>query len=95
MPTEEVIEFVAFDWCGWDERQGRFTHMPSGKTIVQGVDATQKGWDAKQLAFFKEYPPSTPVCRCPDGPYRLNDNRMGTCGSIVDKLTSRLAVDSH
>lgn len=86
---EAIMEFIAFDWCGWNERYGRFTHMPSGDTCLQPCDADQRSWDKKQLEWFKKYP-GIKVCRCLTGPYVLNDNLMGTTDEICDKLKQRL-----
>lgn len=82
--------FIAFDWCGWNDCYGRFTHMPSGDTCLQPSDANQREWDAKQLTFFRKYP-GFKVCRCPTGPYVLNNDIIAwTTEEICARLEKRL-----
>lgn len=81
--------FIVHDWCGWDERQGRFTHSPSGDTLLCPPDASQRSWDRAQLAWFRKYPGLT-VHRCPTGPYRETGDTMGTTEEICARLEGRL-----
>lgn len=81
--------FIAFDWCGAFEDYGRFTHMPSGETLVQQGWMKQEDWDKAQLEWFRKFPGLT-VCRCLSGPYHLNDNTMGTTEEICSRLEKRL-----
>jgi hypothetical protein len=81
--------FIAFDWCGWNENYGRFSHMPSCETLIQEGWMNQRDWDEAQLRWFEKFPGLT-VCRCPRGPYLLNDDIMGTTDEICTRLKARL-----
>ena len=87
--ASKETKFIAFDWCGFDGRYGRFTAMPSGKTLTCQQWMDQRDWDAAQLTWFQEFDGSLVVHRCPDGPYRETDNQMGTVGEIIERLKSR------
>lgn len=80
--------FIAFDWCGWNDRYGRFTHVPSGDTIVCQGWMGQEDWDAKQLEFFQKYPGLT-VYKCLTN-YRNKGDSMGTTEEICTRLAKRL-----
>ncbi len=85
------MDFIAFDWCGFNENLGRFTHMPSGDTLVQqGFD--QRKWDQRQLEFFKKYPGLTVYNNERPGPYRPEGKVMGTTEEICARLERRLAI---
>jgi hypothetical protein len=84
-----MTPFIAFDWCGWSEQYGRFTHMPSGETLLQKRWMGQTDWDQCQLEWFKKFPDLI-VCRCPTGPYVINENTMGTTNEICERLEKRL-----
>lgn len=83
------MEYIAFDYCGWMENYGRFTHMPSGDTLVQQGWMGQADWDKAQLEWFRKYPGLT-VCRCLSGAYNLNSDTMGTTDEICTRLEARL-----
>lgn len=82
--------FIAHDWCGWNEQYGRFTHMPSGDTLVCQAWMGQLEWDKAQLAYFRKYP-GINVHRCPVGPYNTNGSIMGTTDEIILRLEPRVA----
>jgi len=82
------MEFIAFDWCGWDERFGRFTHLPSGETLVCRDGMGQIAWDKAQLNFFQKFP-GLNVHSCP-GAYTTDGRLMGTTEEICERLKKRL-----
>jgi hypothetical protein len=84
------MEFIAFDWCGWNEQQGRFTHMPSGKTLVCQQWMRQRDWDDAQMKWFQELSPELVVHKCLTGAYRETGETMGTVREIVARLEARL-----
>lgn len=83
--------FIAFDWCGWMDNYGRFTHMPSGDTIVQQGWMGQRDWDKAQLEYFKKYPGLEVHRNLQPGPYQKTGNLMGTTDEICARLEKRLA----
>lgn len=82
--------FIAFDWCGSFQYYGRFTHCPSGDTLVQRQGMTQKIWDQTQLKWFRKYPGLT-VHNCSDCPYSSSAPSMGSTEEICERLEKRLA----
>lgn len=44
-----VEEFIALDWCGWNQQQKRYTHMPSGNTLICHNKS-------EELEFLRKYP---------------------------------------
>jgi len=87
-------EFIAHDWCGLNEQYGRFTHMPSGDTLLCGGWMGQLDWDKAQLEWLQKYDPALVVHKCPDGPYRETGNTMGNVGEIVGRLRSRVPANN-
>jgi hypothetical protein len=88
--TTQQTAFVAHDLCGWHLQYGRFTHMPSGDTLVQEDWMGQADWDKAQLAFFRKHP-GLNVHECP-GAYNTNGKLMGTTDEICARLRQRLGV---
>jgi hypothetical protein len=86
-----LCDFIAHDWCGWNEQQGRFTAMPNGETLVCQPWMGQNDWDKAQLEWFKRFSGSVVVHRCGDGPYRETGNIMGTVAGIAARLRARSA----
>jgi hypothetical protein len=85
-------EFIAFDWCGAMDSYGRFTHMPSGKTLVQEKWMGQSDWDSKQLEWFKTFDSALVVHKnLQNGAYRETGDTFGTVGEIIEKLERRFA----
>ncbi len=84
--------FVAFDWCGWTDSLGRFTHMPTGDTLVCQGWMGQADWDKAQLEWFERLDGSLVVHKCLRGPYRETGETMGTAAEIVERLRKRLGV---
>lgn len=82
--------FVAFDWCGWNNRFGRFTGVPSGTTLTQQEWMGQRDWDGRQVVWFKQFSPELVVHKCLEGPYRETGETMGTVGEIIARLEERL-----
>lgn len=94
----ETNGFIVFDWCGWGERYGRFTHMPSGETLVCQMWMGQADWDRAQLAWMLKYDGEMLVHRCERGPYHETGNLMGSVGEIMERLQRRtyeLNPDDH
>jgi hypothetical protein len=83
------MEFIAFDWCGWNDRYGRYTHMPSGETLLCRPYFSQAEWDIAQLEWFKKFP-GLNVHDCPTGPYSTNGPLKGTTDELVEQLTAKL-----
>lgn len=91
--------FIAHDWCGWDDRYGRYTVVPGAQTLVCRPDMSQVAWDKAQLEFLKPYAgqsPSLIVYECADqsGPYRPSERTLGTVDEIVARLERRLNIHS-
>jgi hypothetical protein len=82
--------FIAHDWCGWDGRYGRFTHLPSSETLVCQSWMRQADWDKAQLEWFERFSSALVVHRCPVGPYRETGDKMGSVADIVARLRSRV-----
>lgn len=87
LPTPE---FIAHDWCGFLDRYGRFTHLPSGQTLICEAHMDQEKWDRAQLRWFRQFSGTLVVHRCPVGPYRETGDSMGTVAEIIEKLKARL-----
>lgn len=83
-------QFVCHDWCGWNEKYGRFTHMPSGSTLVCRAWMGQSDWDSAQLEWFSKLDGDLIVHKCPTGPYRETGDTMGSVSEIVTRLNNRL-----
>lgn len=79
------MEFIAHDWCGTFER---YTHMPSGKTLVCEAWMNQQDWDIAQMDFFLEYP-GLDVHECP-GVYDTKGRLLGSTDSLYEKLKTKL-----
>ena len=84
--------FIAFDWCGWNNRYGRFTLVAeeNSTTLVQQGHMGQKEWDHAQLEWFRKYPGLT-VYRCPENYVPDPTNVMGTVEEIIQRLKERLS----
>jgi hypothetical protein len=86
-----ATEFIAHDFCGWNEQYGRYTHCPSGATLVCRPGMDQTAWDRAQLEFLSKLP-GLPVHSCP-GTYTTEGTRlMGTTDEICERLRSRLGA---
>lgn len=83
-----TTDFIAHDWCGWNERYGRFTHLPSGDTLVCQEWMGQSDWDKVQLEWFSKYP-GLDVHECP-AVYDRSGPLMGTTEEICARLAERL-----
>ncbi len=77
-----VSEQINHDWCGWDERYGRYTHSPSGDTLVCQGWMRQKDWDKAQLEYLQKYP-QVEV-------FNNKGESWGTTDTICAKLTEKL-----
>ena len=86
-------EFIAHDWAGWDENQGRFTHVPTGNTLLFQRYWNQAEWDAAQLEWFKKYDGSLTVHDCP-GAYNTEGRLMGIVSEICGRLERRLGLST-
>jgi hypothetical protein len=83
------MDYIVHDWCGWNDQQGRFTHMPSGDTLLCQVWMGQSDWDKAQHEWFKKYPGLT-VHKCNTGPYRPTGDTYGTTEEIIERLAKRI-----
>jgi hypothetical protein len=86
-----AAEFIGFDWAGWNDSQGRFTHIPSGETLLCQRHWDQAEWDRQQLVWFNEYSPDLKVYDCP-GAYNTDGKLLGTLAEICSRLERRLGV---
>lgn len=89
MATKEFEPFIAHDWCGFNEQYGRYTALPSGRTLVCRPGMDQAAWDKAQLAYLSEFP-NQPVHECP-GPYTTHGTRLigftdALCAGLRKKL---------
>lgn len=73
-----MSEFIAHDWCGWNENHGRFTHVPSDDTLVCQPWMKQHDWDKAQLEWFQKYPDTLTVHECPSTYTAEGTATMGT-----------------
>lgn len=80
--------FIVHDWCGWNDRYGRYTHMPSGATLVCQAWMGQQEWDKAQLEFLERFP-GLNVHDCP-GAYSTDGRLMGSTEEICARLQERL-----
>jgi len=88
---EKPREFIAFDWCGWDDRYGRFTHVPSSDTLTQQAWMGQLEWNEAQLKWFQKWSPALVVHKnMQSGPYQETGDTFGTVGQIIDRLKAKL-----
>lgn len=87
MSTTQVA-FIAHDWCGWNDQYGRYTHLPSGDTLVCRPGMGQDDWDRAQLQYFRKYP-GLNVYDCP-GAYTTDGRLMGSTDEICARLEDRL-----
>lgn len=83
------MEFIAHDWCGYNDQYGRYTHVPNGTTLVCQAWMGQKDWDQAQLEFLQQFP-NLNVHDCPTGPYSTNGRLMGSTNEICARLKERL-----
>jgi hypothetical protein len=81
-------EFIAHDWCGWNNNYGRYTHIPSGDTLVCKASMNQQQWDKIQLAFLSSYS-GISVYEC-SGFYSTDNPSMGTVEEICERLRAKL-----
>jgi hypothetical protein len=86
-----MIAFIASDWCGWGDRYGRYTHIPSGETIIEYPYDDQSSWDARQVAFFRRHPGlRVYVCL---GRYTDEWEPTGTTDEILAKWEARRSAE--
>jgi len=85
-----TAEFIVFDWCGCNSNYGRFTHMPTGRTLVCQAWMRQEHWDDAQLKWFKQFDGNIVVHRCLSGPYHETGDTMGTVAEIIGRLEKRV-----
>jgi hypothetical protein len=88
----EQLEFIAHDWAGMFERLGRYTHVPTGETLLCHAYYDQDAWDRAQLEFFKRFPGLVVYDNARSGPYRPEGRVLGVTDEICVKLAQRLAV---
>lgn len=82
-------EFICHDWAGWNEQMGRFTHLPSGDTLLCQRWMGQLEWEQAQAEWFKRYNPAILVHKCRSGAYRKTGDTMGSVGEIIQSLPER------
>ncbi|OWK34313.1 hypothetical protein [Fimbriiglobus ruber] len=81
-------EFIALDYCGWNQTYGRFTHIPSGDTLLCLPGMGQREWDEAQWLFLQQYP-GLNVHMCP-GAYTTDAKLLGSADEICERLVKRL-----
>ncbi len=87
-----MTEFIAFDYCGWNDHYGRFTHSPSNETLVCRPGMGQHDWDLAQLEFFKKFADSIKVYDCSaGGAYSPSGPELGTVEQICLRLKNRVS----
>lgn len=91
--TSVGVEFIAHDWAGWNENHGRFTHVPSGGTLLCRRYWGQEEWDKAQLDWLRQYDGTLTVHDCP-GAYNTDGKLMGTVAEICERLEKRLSGQS-
>lgn len=87
--SEREIAYIVFDWCGWNDRYGRFTALPTGTTLTCQAWMGQEDWDKAQLEWFRQFDGTLVVHRCERGPYRQTGDSMGTVAEIIERLQRR------
>jgi hypothetical protein len=65
MALEKQERFIAADYCGWNQRYGRYTVCPTGETLVCQPSMLEFEWEKGQLEFLEKYP-GLNVHNCPD-----------------------------
>lgn len=88
--AEMQTGFIAHDWCGWNETYGRYTHVPSGTTLVCQAWMGQRDWDKAQKKWLSKFGGSLVVHKCNEGPYRETGNTLGTVEQIIASLSANL-----
>ncbi len=76
-----IQQVIIHDWCGWDEQYGRYTHSPSGDTLVCQAWMRQRDWDKAQLSFLQKYPDIQ--VRFQDG---TSENTDTICARLIERL---------
>jgi hypothetical protein len=86
-----AAKFIAYDYCGWNMKYGRFTAMPSGDTLTCQPYMGHLDWDKAQLAWFLRFDSDIVVHRNRgDGPYRETGDIIGKVSEIVARLRDSL-----
>ncbi len=79
--ADSPTAFIAQDTCGWNDSHIRYTHMPSGHTLVSQPDMSRRDWAARKLAFMQKYP-GLNIHRCPSR-YTTEAPIIGTTDDCV------------
>lgn len=79
------MNFIAYDRAGWNRGSDRFTHMPSGKTLLRQRYMNQDEWNKAQLEWFRQFDGSLTVHDCPEA-YSTDGRLMGTVAEICKRL---------
>lgn len=91
---EEHKEFIAHDSAEWNDRYGRYTHVPSGDTLICQAWMNQLEWDKAQLVWLSKYAGSLVVHKqLYVGPYHETGDTHGTVAEIVERLKARIPED--
>lgn len=83
-----AVEFIARDGAGWMEARARYTHMPSGDTLLAQPWMSRDDWDERVLGFMSRYP-GLNIHSCP-GRYSTDEPIVGTSDGVIASL---LAAD--
>lgn len=86
---DDFIAFIAHDWCGTHGQYGRFTHIPSGETLVCQAWYSQKRWDEEQLEWFRQWPVDLVVYKCQQAYVKTNET-YGSVGEIIERLKMKM-----
>lgn len=89
-----MSKFIAFDWCGWNDKYGRYTLIDPNNcdTLLQRGHYDQQQWDRVQLDWLRKYPLELVVYNCPNAYVADHNQKIGTVAEIIERLERRLAT---
>ncbi len=85
--------FIAYDHCGWEGTSDRYTHMPSGDTLLETRELGEVARLNKRIAFFAKYP-GLNIHRCP-GAYSMREKVIGTTDQRRQEAQDKLNLMSQ
>lgn len=90
--TQKQNQFVAHDWAGWNNGYERYTHMPSGDTLVSSRFDGAFAWNKAKLEWFQKYDGSLTIHACP-GAYTTDGRLIGTIEEQIEQLKKQMSED--
>lgn len=84
-----MTEFIAYDHAGWNDRHERFTHVPSGKTLLSQPHWSEPEYLKRRLDWYRQFDASLTVHACP-GSYSTDGRLLGTVGDICERIEAKL-----